>query len=286
MTVNPDGHATALHWAGRHGTTGPDPKAEAFMVDIIICATQRCGSTMFIEDMFNTGLLGRPEEYFLPWKQGSWEIRTMAALARIREKSTSDNGVFAAKIMADQLAGVEWCLGKTKVRTDLRGDFPRFRATFRDAVWVRLRREDMILQAISREMAKQSHAPHATKSGEDAHFAGGVKPGLSADYNAGLQFRGPVLQQRFQDILRENFVWDRFFASQEITPLEFTYEQVTGDADLTHLDLIAEKAGVAGPLVKQPRKLVKLGNEVNEAWKTRFLAEGLDHARRLPRMKV
>lgn len=256
------------------------------MVDIIICATQRCGSTMFIEDMFNTGQLGRPEEYFLPWKQGSWEIRTMAALARMRDKATTDNGIFAAKIMADQLAGVEWCLGKTRVRTDLRGDFPRFRATFKDAVWVRLRREDMILQAISREMAKQSHAPHATKSGEDGHFAGGVKPGLRADYNAALVFRGQVLQQRFQDILRENFVWDRFFASHDITPLEFTYEQVAADADLSHLDQIAQRAGVAGAMVKLPRKLVKLGNDVNDTWKSRFLAEGLDHARRLPRMKV
>lgn len=256
------------------------------MVDIIICATQRCGSTMFIEDMFNTGLLGRPEEYFLPWKPGAWEIRTLAALTRIREKATTENGVFAAKIMADQLAGVEWCLGKTRVRTDLRGDFPRVRATFADAVWVRLRREDKILQAISREMAKQSHAPHATKSGEDDHFAGGVKPGLRADYNARLVFRGPVLQQRYQDILRENFVWDRFFASHKITPLEFTYEEVAEDGQMQHLDLIAAAAGVTGALVKQPRKLVKLGNAVNEAWKTRFLAEGLGQVRRLPRMKV
>lgn len=256
------------------------------MVDIIICATQRCGSTMFIEDMFNSGLLGRPEEYFLPWKQGSWEIRTMTALTRIRGKGTTDNGVFGAKIMADQLAGVEWCLAKTRVRSNLQGDFPRVRATFKDAVWVRLRRDDMILQAISREMARQSHSPHATKDGADDHFAGGVKPGLSADYNAALVYRGPVLQQRYQDILRENFIWDRFFASHDITPLEFTYEQVVEDPELSHLDAIAERAGVTGPLVKRTRKLVKLGNGVNDAWKERFLAEGLDHVRRLPRMKV
>ena len=256
------------------------------MVDIIICATQRCGSTMFIEDMFNTGLLGRPEEYFLPWKPGAWEVRTQAALARIRERATTANGVFAAKIMADQLDGVEWCLGKTRVRSNLRGDYPRFRTTFEGAIWIRLRRSDLILQAISREMARQTHSPHATKADAEGHFAGGVKPGLSADYNAGLAFRGPVLKQRHQDILRENFIWDRFFASQKLTPVEFTYEEVVADADLTHLDRIAALAAVAGPLAKQPRKLVKLGNAVNEAWKTRFLAEGLGHVRRLPRMTV
>ena len=261
-------------------------KAEILTVDIIICATQRCGSTMFTGDMFNTGVLGRPEEYFLPWKPGAWEIRSLAALTRIREKSTTENGNFAAKIMADQLAGVEWCLAKTRVRSDLRGDFPRVRAVFKAAIWVRLRREDMILQAISREMARQSHAPHATRSGEDDHFTGGVKPGLRADYNAALVFRGPVLQQRYQDIVRENFVWDRFFASQKITPLEFTYEELAADPKMQHLDLIAGAAGVTGALVKQPRKLVKLGNDVNDTWKSRFLAEGLDHARRLPRMKV
>ena len=168
----------------------------------------------------------------------------------------------------------------------LRGDFPRLRATFADAVWVRLRREDMILQAISREMARQSHTPHATKAGVDDHFAGGVKPGLSADYNAALVCRGPALRTRHQEILRENFVWDRFFASHKITPLEFTYEQVADDGQMQHLDLIAGAAGVTGALVKQPRKLVKLGNAVNEAWKTRFLAEGLGQVRRLPRMKV
>lgn len=256
------------------------------MVDIVICATQRCGSTMFIEDMFNTGVLGRPEEYFIPWKQGSWEIRTPAALARIRGRGTTDNGVFGVKIMADHLAGVEWCLGKARLRAGMRGDYPRVRATFADAIWVRLRREDIILQAISREMARQSQSPHATRIGEDGHFAGGVTPGLSADYNASLVYRGPALQSRYQEILRENFVWDRFFASQEITPLEFTYEQVVADKALTHLDVLAERAGVAGPLVKKPRKLVKLGNAVNDAWKERFLSEGLDQMRRLPRMKV
>jgi LPS sulfotransferase NodH len=32
------------------------------MTEIILCATQRCGSTMVIEDMRNTGVLGMPEE--------------------------------------------------------------------------------------------------------------------------------------------------------------------------------------------------------------------------------
>lgn len=34
---------------------------------ILLCATQRCGSTMIVEDMRNSEVLGAPREHFLPW---------------------------------------------------------------------------------------------------------------------------------------------------------------------------------------------------------------------------
>jgi len=77
---------------------------------IVICATQRCGSTMVVEDMRATGVLGVPEEYFIPWKTSNEDIDWSQQLRQIEKKSSTDNGVAAVKIMANQLLDIENCL--------------------------------------------------------------------------------------------------------------------------------------------------------------------------------
>lgn len=139
------------------------------MTEIILCATQRCGSTMVIEDMRNTGVLGMPEEWFIPWQQGRSGEDLTASLANIRKRARTANGISAIKVMANQLHGIENNL-KHVIKPPPGPMFFRFHKVFENAVWVWLRRDDIVAQAVSRVMAKQTGINHATAG--EAHFAG------------------------------------------------------------------------------------------------------------------
>ena len=242
------------------------------MTEVILCATQRCGSTMIIEDMRNTGVMGMPEEWFVPWSADKEDADWQAALQSVRKRATGDTDVMAIKVMANQLHDVEQCLA-TFMDGDGQGTFPRFFATFRDAHWVKLTRRDVVAQAISRVMSRQTGINHATANADDEHFAGNLQAGYDKTYNAKAMYRYGAILREVAAISLENLAWERFFETHDITPLEFVYEEVAADDDMTHLDTMAQMIGIAGPLTKQPRKLVKLANQRNRNWRNRFYAD-------------
>lgn len=225
---------------------------------------------MIVEDMRNTGVLGMPEEWFLPWTPEKTEIEWSEAFASVRRRATSENGVMAVKVMANQLHNVEGCLA-TFTDADVHGAFGRFYESFKDAVWFKLSRQDIVAQAISRVMSRQTGVNHATANEDDAHFAGNLKAGYDSSYNESTVYRYGAILREVSAIAVENIVWDRFFDTFGITAHEFVYEDVAQDADMLHLDTIAAAANIAGPLQKSERKLVKMGNQRNANWRNRFL---------------
>ena len=126
------------------------------MKKIILCATQRCGSTLVVEDMRNTGMLGQPKEWFLPWMPPNKPDRDWAkALKNVYARGGGANGVFAVKLMANQLFAVDSALASlTTARSD--GEFAHVATEFEGAVWVWLRRRDVVAQAVSRLMARRA----------------------------------------------------------------------------------------------------------------------------------
>jgi len=237
------------------------------MTDIILCATQRCGSTMIVEDMRNTGVLGCPEEWFIPWQKDLSSEDLTASLASIRRRASSDNGVCAIKVMANQLHGVENNL-KHVIKPPPGPMFFRFHKVFEKAVWVWLRREDIVAQAVSRVMAQQTGINHATAG--EAHFAGKLMAGYRDDYNAQARYDYNTILRECTAITLENLAWRRYFESFGITPITFSYEDVVSDESFAHLDRMASALGIAGPLQKQSRKLVKIGNSRNDEFVKSF----------------
>ena len=70
------------------------------MKELVLCATQRCGSTMITEDMRNTGVLGNPQEWFLRWNlAGVQDTDWKVALEELFARATGVNGVMAVKVM-------------------------------------------------------------------------------------------------------------------------------------------------------------------------------------------
>lgn len=152
------------------------------IMDIVLCATQRCGSTLIVEDMRNTEVLGQPKEWFLSWSRPMKETDWSKSFQNVCAKAKGANDVSAVKIMTDQLFSIEKRLA-TFVQCDGAGDFPHFYEAFRTAQWVFLTRSDIVEQAVSRIMSRQTGINHATGKVEDQHFAGNLAKGYDPNYN-------------------------------------------------------------------------------------------------------
>lgn len=241
------------------------------MSQIILCATQRCGSTMIVEDMRNTGAMGQPEEWFIPWTPDKQDVVWKDALDNLRKRATTDNGVMAVKVMANQLQDIEECL-QTFLRPPPGPHFFRFHKVFEDAVWVWLRRDDVVAQAVSRIMAQQTGINHAT--GGEEHFAGRLMRGGDLEgYNAEAAYNYEAIAKECTSIALENLCWQRFFVDFEITPLVFTYEEVSQDEGMGHLDMMANAGGITEAWERKDRSIVKIGNSRNTEFANRFHRE-------------
>lgn len=241
-------------------------------MDIVICATQRCGSTLFIEDMRNAGVFGTPEEWFIPWDENRNGVDWQDELSKVYGRCTGANGIRSVKIMASQLSAVDKCISTFAPHSD-EGMFSSFANKFKDAVWVWVTRQDIVLQGISRLMAEQTRVYHATGSVKDTHFAGNLKRGYDTKYNELAEYDYDKILAKSCSIVLENLAWRRFFETHNITPLCFEYENVIVDKEISHLDSIAHALNLSDSFEKEPRKMVKLANALNDQWSDRFFAE-------------
>jgi LPS sulfotransferase NodH len=248
------------------------PESQKAPIDIVLCATQRCGSTLIVEDMRNTGILGKPEEYFIPWTDPLAKSDWSQPFASVCQRARGDNGITSIKIMANQLPSLDACLA-TFVRPEKACDFPAVATVFANSHWVWLKRDNIVAQAISRVIAKQTGINHATSKPDDPHFAGNLLKGYSSDYNKATRYRYESILAEVISISLENLCWKRFFQSAAINPLVFTYEEVIKDGSMKHLDQLAIMNQLPIPSTKVARKMVKLSNKVNQVWEDRFFSD-------------
>ena len=238
-------------------------------IDIILCATQRCGSTLVVEDMRNSSVLGIPEEYFIPWTKRQTKTNWQAAFNSICKRSQGSNGISSIKIMANQLPAVEEGLATfLDPKTDC--SFPSVAAAFTSSKWVWLKRDNIVAQAISRVMAKQTSINHATGTSEQDHFAGNLLKGYKDDYNKNSVYRFEAILNQVVSIELENLCWRRFFQTASIVPLILVYEDIIAGQDMYHLGLIADLVNIDNCINKVPRRMVKLSNSVSIEWEERF----------------
>lgn len=227
---------------------------------------------MVIEDMRNTGVMGQPEEWFVPWTPTKTDIDWAEAFSGVLRRATGPDGRAAIKVMANQLDPVNACL--SGVMTSSRpGLFPVFAEAFADWVWIRLTRKDVVSQAISRVMSRQTGINHATGDAGETHFAGNLQRGYDPNYNSRTTYRYQAVLEEVHAIVLENLAWDRFFESHAITSTTLGYEEIAADPQMTHLDRIAQAAGIDPAFPRQRRTLVKLANARNEDWRDAFFTD-------------
>lgn len=237
---------------------------------IILCATQRCGSTMVMEDMRNSEKMGLPEEYFIPWKKGK-TVDWAKNLDAIKKKGSSKNGVFAVKIMSNQIFHINACMGEFYDKRRCKSDF--LFHYFSDAHWVFIRRRNIIRQSISRYMSRKSGVNHL-KSAATGYKPGNMQVGEAVVYKKDVGFDADAIYEEISNIAYENKIWEQKFKKHKIDPTVLYYEEITSKNDTSYLSKILQDAGSSEEIddVFDLRTLRKMSNNKNEEIFERFLS--------------
>lgn len=219
----------------------------------LVCATQRSGSTLLCELLKQTGVAGRPEEFFeasrdtgLPPHPGDYlaglartgvgirDDPTPAAgpdysslhgienygdhLERTREWGTTPNGVFGAKLMWNQLPELAALAGTLPEYAGLQW-IELLEHLFDGPRFIWVSRRDKVRQAVSLWKAVQTRSWRGSAPGDD-------RPRLEYHFGA--------VDHLVSRIETDDHGWEAFFAEHDIEPLKIVYEDdLEGDRDGT-----------------------------------------------------
>ncbi|MGC0366830.1 LPS sulfotransferase NodH [Rhodococcus sp. 27YEA15] len=210
----------------------------------LVCASQRSGSTLLVESLRATGVAGEPEEFFqylphtslapqprewfasvtdesilrllAPLKVGAPDTRTSEQWREdLLAAGRTDNGVWGGKLMWNQTPLVIDRAAGLPVRsgTDLRS---ALRDVLGEVTFIHVHREDVIPQAVSMWKAVQTQI---WRDGDVPEDAARVTP----EYHpGGIAHLVSILADQERQ-------WRRWFAEQDITPLEIGFRELTAD---------------------------------------------------------
>jgi LPS sulfotransferase NodH/SAM-dependent methyltransferase len=238
---------------------------------IVLCATPRSGSTLVCEDLRNNNL-GRPEEHFLPFINQSRDTKVDEMLVALAEGSRDGSGTAAVKVMASYAGLIE---GRLRGLTPAVAGEPLFRrlaGLFSNASWVYVSRRSKIRQAISHLLAATRGFNHwVGREGAGWQPGNSVGPLFNMDHpSASVTVEEVAI--RCAEILREEEIWEQFFADNSIRPIRIVYEEFVADTD--YIKLIGDSVAITLDKVNSDRMLQKLSNIDNETAYRAFIAQG------------
>jgi LPS sulfotransferase NodH len=227
----------------------------------LICAVQRSGSTLLCEALKNTGLAGRPDEYFLCTEGYYWEDSPLArehgvstnvdAVSLILEHGTTPNGVYGTKVMWNYFGRAIEHLQEIPAYRGLEAT-QLLRALFPNLHYIWLTRRDRVQQAVS--WAKAAKTGIWARTGEES-------PGIEPEFDFEL------IDNLVRLIDEGERGWAQFFASCGIEPLKVTYADVVGAYERTALSIL-DHLGVSYPrhLTFGKRKMKRQADELDARW--------------------
>lgn len=269
-------------------------------ISYLVCATPRSGSTLVCKALTQTGVAGKPEEYFEALRHSGQPrrpeeyfigVEDPSIIDHLRERSvggagpqpsplwsrstydryldwamregTSDNGVFGAKMMWGYFRDFESLL-----RT-----IPAYRqvplvdllpTVFPGLRYVRVVRASKVRQAVSLWKAVQTEQwsqQFADQStGEPAE----------AENRPPLRFHYKAIDHLIDKMIAEEAFWDSFFEHCRIRPIMVLYENFAADYQKSTLNLL-ERLGLPvpdGANLKPP--LRQQSDDINDDWVRRY----------------
>jgi trehalose 2-sulfotransferase len=268
----------------------------------LVCSTPRSGSTLVCKALRDTGVAGRPEEYFEALRSTGRPRRPEEYFAGVDDRSifdelgdpgdggsppqawsrtaydryldwameqgTTDNGVFGAKLMWQYLGDF---VGLLRGIPDFR-DLPLSEllpAAFPELTFVRVVRANKIRQAVSLWKAVQ------TASWSDKGSDG--PPAEEAPYRAYLDEHKPQLRFHYRAIshlldqtLAAEASWDAFFEHTRIKPILVLYENFYADYVSSTLNIL-ERLGLEPAADFSPEPQTRQQSDgINDDWSRRF----------------
>jgi len=232
----------------------------------LICSTPRCGSHLLCEALQQTGLAGRPTEYFLPRimpvLSRQWGISSFSEyLNKVLEVGTTPNGVFGMKAHMDQFRPL---LNTLQQMPRYRGlAAPELLSTiFPNLSYIWITRQQKVRQAVPYLKAVQTNMWWLT---DQPPFPAGEPT------NNTPRFDFEAIDRLVRWIEEEERTWQDYFNAHSITPMVVVYEELARTYSAT-AGQILEYLNIPQPanLVMAEPRMQRQADMISEEWVERY----------------
>jgi len=276
----------------------------------IVCATPRSGSTLVCHALEETGVAGRPEEYFEALRHSGRPRRPEEYFVGVEDPSirdhlgeravgsepaprsplwsraaydrylewafeagTTPNGVFGAKLMWGYFGDFVSLLRNVPAYRDisLAELLPH---VFPDLTFVRVMRANKVRQAVSLWKAVQTATWREDQASAKAASLedDGSPPYRSfiEEHRPQLRFHYRAIDHLLEQILIEESRWDAFFEHCGIKPVLVLYENFAADYETSTLNLL-NRLGLSPPEgFEFEPRMKRQSDGVNDDWVKRY----------------
>ena len=276
----------------------------------LVCATPRSGSTLVCHALEETGVAGRPEEYFEALRHSGRPRRPEEYFLGVEDQSirdhlgersvgsdpqprsplwsraaydrylewafetgTTDNGVFGAKLMWGYFGEFVSLLRNIPACRDvpLAELMP---SVFPDLTFVRVVRANKVRQAVSLWKAVQT----ATWREDQASAkAASVEDDGSPPYRSFVEAHRPQLRFHYraidhllEQLLIEEASWDAFFEHSGIKPILVLYENFAADYETSTLNLLERLDLTCADDFEFEPRMKRQSDRINDDWTKRY----------------
>ena len=229
-----------------------------------LCTTPRSGSSALGDALEQTGVAGRPTEYFnrrfWPELFEHFGIATASSyLDAVTTQTATVNGVFGVKVMLDADADPTFDALRERLFAPQLSDADAVQRAFPGLRFVYLTRRDKVRQAVS--------YVRANTSGVWARYRGEAPSVAAGD----AKFDFAALNGWVHELALREARWQRFFDEVEATPYTVVYEDYVRAPERAVrgiLDFLGLEPAPDWSLPELPQ--ARLADEVSEAWVTRY----------------
>ena len=233
------------------------------MKSIIICTTQRSGSTLFCKDLNLSQNLGQGGEWFykLGWTKAlnNDHEDLQEKLTNLLEICKTKNDIRTIKLMGNYYQKVINNLQKLeplkKVAFENVLDI-----VFQKPLYVRIYRINKVKQAISLLISRQTGVYHSFQTEN-------VQPDFSK-----IDLNIKKVNKVIREINKGELKWDIFFHKKNIKPITITYESYIDDPNY-YLQKIANNLEIKINDIDLEKRLNKVSNKINEQYYLNFLRD-------------
>jgi LPS sulfotransferase NodH len=276
----------------------------------LVCATPRSGSTLVCHALEETGVAGRPEEYFEALRHSGRPRRpeeyflgvedqsirdhlgertvgsdpqprsplwSRAAYDRylewVFEAGTTENGVFGAKLMWGYFGEFVSLLRNVPAYRDV--PLAELMPTvFPDLTFVRVVRANKVRQAVSLWKAVQTatwREDQASAKGISIEEDGGpAYRSFIEEHRPQLRFHYKAIDHLLDQLLVEEASWDAFFEQSGIKPILVLYENFAADYETSTLNLLERLDLSCAEDFEFEPRMKRQSDRVNDDWTKRY----------------